>query len=270
MPILELKDVYKRYGAKTILNGINLIVNEHDFISLIGPSGCGKSTLLRMATGEDKPTAGEVKLNGKKLDDISTEIGIVYQKYSLFEQFSVYKNISLGTHLRKKRGESEESIKRDFNKMVTLFGVSDLLDKYPFQLSGGQQQRVSIIQSLINRPKILFMDEAFGALDPFTKMQLKGFIDEYWRENNTTIIFITHDLEDAITMGNRVILLSQYYKKGKNEEGSKIILDIKTPLNPTPEEKERLIIEINKEGFDPTYLEDINLEGRFNNNKGKI
>jgi len=260
MTILNLKNVTKKYGTKTVLNSVNLEVEAHDFISLIGPSGCGKSTLLRMATGEEKPSSGVVSFNSKPLNDISTEIGIVYQKYSLFGQFNIRKNIELGAHLRRKNKENEKEIRADFNEMVELFGVSELLDKYPFQLSGGQMQRVSIIQALINRPKILFMDEAFGALDPFTKMQLKGFVDEYWKEHKTTIIFITHDLEDAITMGNRVVLLSQYYKQAEGESGSKIVWDKKTPLNPTPDEKEKLIMRLKKEGFDPSYIQDLNLD----------
>ncbi len=258
MTILNLKDIVKKYSNKTVLNSVNLEVKEHDFISLIGPSGCGKSTLLRMATGEEKPTSGAVSFNSKPLSDISTEIGIVYQKYSLFGQFNIRKNIELGAHLRRKNNEDEALIKADFDEMVNLFGVSDLLDKYPFQLSGGQMQRVSIIQALINQPKILFMDEAFGALDPFTKMQLKGFVDEYWKEHKTTIIFITHDLEDAITMGNRVVLLSQYYKQEEGESGSKIVLDMETPLNPTPSEREELINYLKKEGFDPNYIQELN------------
>ncbi len=266
MPILKIKNLIKKYPIskkkdKVILNNLNLEVQNHDFISLIGPSGCGKSTLLRMVTGEEKPTSGEIYFNGKILNDISTEIGIVYQRYSLFTQFNIQKNITLGTHLRIKAGENRSKIKADFDEMVELFGVEDLLQKYPFQLSGGQQQRVSIIQALINHPKILFMDEAFGALDPFTKMQLKGFIDEYWKKHKTTIIFITHDLEDAITMGNRVVLLSQYYKKAPNEEGSKIVVDIKTPLKPTLNEKEKLINKLKLDGFNPNFMQ--NLEINF-------
>lgn len=262
MKILKVKNLTKKYPIskkrdKVVLNSLNFEVEAHDFISLIGPSGCGKSTLLRMLTGEEKPSYGEVYFNGKVLTDISTEIGIVYQKYSLFSQFDVKKNIDLGSHLRKKLGEDEAKIKKDFDEMVELFGVEELLNKYPFQLSGGQQQRVSIIQALINRPKILFMDEAFGALDPFTKMQLKEFIDEYWKKHKTTIIFITHDLDDAITMGNRVILLSQYYKKKNGEEGSQIVVDIKTPLNPTPNEKDRLINRLKQDGFNPSFMQEL-------------
>lgn len=249
--IIEANEISKAYGSKQILDKLSFSIRKGEFISLIGPSGCGKSTLLRLLLGEEKSDTGNLKVFEKEVDGIPKDVGIVYQKYSLFPHLSIRKNIELGM-----KKHPDLDLGEDFSEMVELFGLGDLLEKYPHQLSGGQQQRASIVQSLIVRPDILFMDEAFGALDPFTKTELKKFVDIYWKKHTTTIIFITHDLLDAASMGSRILLLSQYYKKSVNM-GSQIVLDIPTPLDPTPQEANELVARLKKEGFDPEYLQEL-------------
>jgi len=249
---INATNLSKSYGGKKVLEDISFSVSPGEFISLVGPSGCGKSTLLRLLIGEEVSDTGTLSIFDKKVNRISSDIGIVYQKYSLFPHLTISENIDLG--IKKMKGID---LTEDFNEMIDLFGLSGLLDKYPHQLSGGQQQRASIVQSLIVRPKILFMDEAFGALDPFTKTELKKFIDLYWKKHKTTIIFITHDLSDAVSMGTRVLLLSQYYQKDIHM-GSKIVLDLKIELNLTPKKSLFLIEKIKEEGFNPSYLQEIN------------
>jgi len=248
---LHADSLSKSYSNKKILEHISLQVEAGEFISLIGPSGCGKSTLLRLLLGEEPSDSGSLHVFGKEVSDIPKDVGIVYQKYSLFPHLSIRKNIQLGMSKHK-----DLDLQDSFEEMIKLFGLTGVLDKYPHQLSGGQQQRASIVQSLIVKPKILFMDEAFGALDPFTKTELKKFMDEYWKKHSTTIIFITHDLNDAVSMGSRVILLSQYYKK-EIGQGSKIVLDIPTKLDMTPQEESDLILRIKEEGFDPEFLQEL-------------
>jgi len=242
--ILYLEDVYKRYINRknkefTVLNDIDLKVSAGEFVSIIGPSGCGKSTLLRLILGSESPSEGIIRFDGKKIISPDRNRGIVFQKYSLFPHLSIIDNIAFGLDYenfsipkrifnpfkyRKKKGEFREKA-RDYLQRV---GLKDHGDKYPHQLSGGMRQRAAIAQSMIMKPKILLMDEPFGALDDSTRQDMQLFLLEQWKLEKMTVFFVTHDLEEAVYLGSRIIVLSQYYSTDKKyNEGSKIVSDLK-------------------------------------------
>jgi len=246
LPLLQLEDVYVRYRDRegklfTVLNDIDFKVSPGEFITVVGPSGCGKSTLLRMILGSETPMSGKVHFEGKLIANPDRNRGIVFQRYSVFPHYTVLENLVFGLEVeqygmirrrvrpfefRRKRKKYREQA-RFYLKRVGLEGHED---KYPYQLSGGMRQRVAIAQSLIMKPKILLMDEPFGALDYSTRQDMQLFILEQWKETNMTIFFVTHDLEEAVYLGTRAIILTQYYTTDAPEnDGSKIATDIPLP-----------------------------------------
>ena len=277
--ILHLEDVYKRYhNVKgrlfTVLNDIDLKVSAGEFITIVGPSGCGKSTMLRLILGAEPPSEGIVLFDNKPIKSPDRDRGIVFQKYSLFPHLTVLENLMFGldaeeftipgrlfkpfTH-RKKRKQYREKAMEYLERM----GLAQDGDKYPQQLSGGMRQRVAIAQSLIMQPKILLMDEPFGALDDSTRQDMQLFILEQWVKTKMTIFFVTHDLEEAIYLGSRILVLSQYYQTDlENNEGAKLVSDLPLP-NPKPsgykycEEMSRLIQKVRIDGLDPDHKQHI-------------
>jgi NitT/TauT family transport system ATP-binding protein len=222
-------------GTKIVLDNVNLTIEPGEFISVVGQTGCGKSTLLRLILGSEKPAAGHVLIEGKEIDRPDRDRGYVPQKYSLFPDKTVLGNVSFGpvvaglrlwsylTHgYWKRRGEVHGEA-RQYIKSMGL-DASDA-GKYPDQLSGGMQQRVAIAQALIMKPKILLMDEAFSALDPGTRADMQKLIRTIWAETGTTILFVTHNLAEAIYLGSRVVVLG----KQPDREGSRVVLDLKVP-----------------------------------------
>lgn len=266
--LLHIQDVHKYYGNKLILNDIDLSVNKEELCIVVGPSGCGKSTLLRLILGQEKPSSGTLLLEGKPLGFADTRRGIVYQKYSLFPHLTVLGNVVLGKKLqagiigkfRRKKEFEEEAI-----RYLERVRLADHINKYPHELSGGMQQRVAIAQSLIMRPKILLMDEPFGALDPGTREDMQIFLLELWEEFKMTIFFVTHDLEEAVYLGTRIIVLSQfYYTSSDILHGAKIVSDyiLERKASSTSAKHSQssgeLIKRIRQEGFDPEYLQHVN------------
>jgi len=244
--LLHLEDIYVRYrdhkGKEfTVLNDLDLKIRDGEFITLVGPSGCGKSTLLRLIMGSEPPTKGKVLFDGKPILSPDRDRGIVFQKYSLFQHLTVLDNLVFGLDAedftiskrliqpfkhRQKRKEYEEQAQAYLERV----GLANEGDKYPHQLSGGMQQRVAIAQALIMKPKILLMDEPFGALDYGTRQDMQFFILEQWEKEKMTILFVTHDLEEAIFLGSRTFVLTQYYSTDREEnQGSKIVTDIDIP-----------------------------------------
>lgn len=275
--ILYIVDLYKSYGNKVVLDDIDLAVKAGEIVTVVGPSGCGKSTLLRLILGQEFPSSGVLLIEGKEAGFADSTRGIVYQKYSLFPHRTVLGNVLEGPRLsipflerRKKRKELEDEAIFFLEKV----NLKDHLHKYPHELSGGMRQRVAIAQSLIMKPKILLMDEPFGALDPGTRENMQLFLLELWDEMQMTIFFVTHDLEEAVFLGTRILALSQYYtddrmgEQGMNR-GAKIVFDCALPLAAQPTDiKETaefgtLIQQVRREGFDPQYLQhakDFNLK----------
>lgn len=185
------------------LNEIDLSMSSGEFISLVGPSGCGKSTILRLAAGLIFPTTGAVTVNGKEVEGPSPERGMVFQKPTLFPWLTVEKNIAFSLKRQGKLKGNEDRVE----KMIQMIGLNDFRDDYPSQLSGGMAQRVALVRSLINEPDILLLDEPLGALDAFTRMNMQDEILKIWHEKEQLAVMVTHDVDEAIYMGTRVIVM---------------------------------------------------------------
>ena len=271
--LLHIEDLYKAYGDNMVLDNIDLSVKAGELCTVVGPSGCGKTTLLRLILGQERPTSGNVLVDGKPVNFASEERGIVYQKYSLFPNLTVLENVLLGKKLGKNKKvwrEKKKEIIEEAMHYLKSAKLTDAAGKYPHELSGGMQQRVAVMQALIMKPKILMMDEPFGALDPGTREDVQLFLLERWQENNMTIFFVTHDLEEAVFLGSRIIVVSQYYSDDRGDgphHGSKIIADhcIKhvDDLEKSIQEKVtsefgQLIEDIRHAGFDPNNLQHAN------------
>ncbi len=266
---LLIEDLYKRYGDKLVLDNIDLAVDKGELCTLVGPSGCGKSTLLRILVGEEQQSEGRVLLEGRGLGTPDQRRGIVFQRYSLFPHLSVLDNVTLGLRLGGRAGSSalsRKEIEEEAYGYLRRVRLEAHGHKYPHELSGGMQQRVAIAQSLIMKPKLLLMDEPFGALDPDTREDLQLFLIELWEEQQMTVFFITHDLEEAAFLGTRLLVLSQYYRDSRGDEpgfnrGSKIVADHALPRYMSSTQVKRstefgdLIQQVREEGFNPEYLQ---------------
>ncbi len=209
--ILEVRKLGKRYagaqGAVEALRDISFSIHRREFVCVIGPSGCGKSTLVRILAGLERPSAGEVLLDGKPVDGPGPDRGMVFQGYSLFPWLTVKKNVMFGPEMNG-RGKSEAE--RDALMWLDLVGLSRFADAYPHELSGGMRQRVAIARALINQPRILLMDEPFGALDAQTRARMQTHLLEVWKNVDVTVVFITHDLDEAIYLADRILVLKAH------------------------------------------------------------
>jgi len=267
--LLFIENVVKVYGDKVVLADIDLAVTKGEFCTVVGPSGCGKSTLLRLILGQESVSSGKITVEGKDILHPSPERGIVYQKYSLFPHLTILKNIMLGKQLPLPfwKGISvKKEAREEAMHYLESVRLAEHAEKYPHQLSGGMQQRVAIAQALIMKPKILLMDEPFGALDPGTREVMQVLILKLWEEHDMTIFFVTHDLEEGVFLGTRILVMSQYYTDERNHEkdagsGSRIVADypLKTTSTKVKETAEfgQLIQKIRRDGFDPEYLQDV-------------
>ena len=205
--VLEFDKVTKSF-AKTDSNEIthalaevNLTIQPSEFVSIVGTSGCGKSTILRLIAGLIRPTTGEIRLGGKPIVGAGPDRGMVFQKATLFPWLTVEKNVSFSLRMQKK--QDKELVEH----MLKMVGLEDFRKDYPHQLSGGMAQRVALVRSLINHPDILLLDEPLGALDAFTRMNMQDEILNIWREQKQTVVMVTHDVEEAIYMGTRVLVM---------------------------------------------------------------
>ena len=269
--VLLIEDVNKEYDEKIVLDNIDLAVSENEFCILVGHSGCGKSTLLRLILGQEKISSGRIIMEGKEIFSPSPERGIVYQKYSLFPHLTVLENIMLGRQLSLPFWKGifiKKAARKEAMHYLESVQLAEHAEKYPYQLSGGMQQRVAIVQALIKKPKIMLMDEPFGALDPGTREVMQVLILQLWKEHNMTIFFVTHDLEEAVFLGTRILVLSQYYTDGRNNNkqfnrGARIVADY--PLKKQPSSTKvkesgefgRFIQKIRYDGFDPEKLQHV-------------
>jgi NitT/TauT family transport system ATP-binding protein len=268
---LVIQDVHKSYGEKKILHDIDLVVRKGEFCTVVGPSGCGKSTLLKMILGQEDPSSGHIYIEGQPVGFPNTDRGIVYQRYSLFPHLSVLDNVILGATLRltpiKARTQRRAFIDEAMGYLERVH-LAEHAHKLPAELSGGMQQRVAIVQALLANPKILLMDEPFGALDPETREEMQLFILELWEKSRMTLFFVTHDLEEAVFLGSRLFVLSQYYSdnlgvKGKRMRGAKIVADhilARTPTATTTKaapQFQELVQSIREDGFNPDHLQHV-------------
>jgi NitT/TauT family transport system ATP-binding protein len=208
-PCLSIDGVAMRFGegshAIEALSSIDLTVEEREFVTLVGPSGCGKSTLLYLVGGFLAPTAGRLALRGRPITGPGPDRGIVFQRYSLFPWLTVAGNIGYGLDERGVARAERERVVADYVKMVHLEGFEK---RYPRELSGGMQQRVALAQALACGPDILLMDEPFGALDAQTRRILQDELRRIWRREGKTVLFITHDVEEAVALGTRIVVMA--------------------------------------------------------------
>jgi len=207
-PILKIENLSKRYGKNLVLEDISFEVEQGEFLSLLGPSGCGKTTILRLLIGIEKASSGRIYKFGEDISDLSPmkrNIGIVFQNYSLFPNMNVYQNIA---YALKSRKLSKEEIDRKVKEIIDIVELNEHVNKKPVNLSGGQQQRVAIARTLVLNPDIILFDEPMSALDAEIKVVLRNQLKEIQKKLNITMIYVTHDQEEAFALSNRVMVLN--------------------------------------------------------------
>jgi NitT/TauT family transport system ATP-binding protein len=208
--ILEVKGLYKEFdgnhGKVTALRDIHFKTHKREFVCVIGPSGCGKSTLIRILAGLEEASSGEVLLDGKAIKGPGPDRGMVFQSYTLFPWLTVKKNVMFGMEVSGRGGLAEQ----DAMQWIDLVGLSKFANSYPHELSGGMKQRAAIARALANQPRILLMDEPFGALDAQTRARMQSYLLEIWRNIDITILFITHDLDEAVYLADRILVLKAH------------------------------------------------------------
>jgi NitT/TauT family transport system ATP-binding protein len=206
--ILEAEAVTRVFpsekGEITALEGVSFKAYRREFLSIIGPSGCGKSTLIRILSGLDSASSGRVLLDGAAVEKPGPERGMVFQGYTLFPWLTVKKNVMFGLEVA---GKGKDLAEAEALQWIEMVGLEAFVDHYPAQLSGGMKQRVAIARALANQPRVLLMDEPFGALDAQTRAKMQSYLMQIWRNVDITIIFITHDLDEAVYLSDRILVL---------------------------------------------------------------
>lgn len=279
---LEINHVSHRYGDYRVLNDINLQILPGQIVAMVGPSGCGKSTLLQAILGTHPPTEGEIRADGVLINKPSRNVGIVYQQYSLYDFLTAEENVAFGLKLDETTLPSRIFSYRSYAKkrqvhlkkareFLEKVGLSTAMGRYPSELSGGMRQRVAIAQAFILKPKIVLLDEPFGALDETTRQELQMMLLKFYQENlkakqrgerpEYTIIIVTHELNEALYVADRVIGLSRYHTQ--SEKGAMIVYDRPCPVfaPDDPRDFSKLVEqreELRKAVFDESYIKDHN------------
>ena len=210
--VLKLDNVSKSFAkietddVTHALSSVTTTMESGEFISMVGPSGCGKSTILRLVAGLIQPTTGSITLNGKPIEGPGPDRGMMFQKATLFPWLTVYDNIAFSLKMQGKLKGNEDRVE----EMIKTIGLQDLREDYPGQLSGGMAQRVALVRSLINEPPVLLLDEPLGALDAFTRMNMQDEILRIWQKKQQLAIMVTHDVDEAIYMGTRVLVMDSH------------------------------------------------------------
>lgn len=238
MSFITVKNVWQQYADQVVLEGLNLSVNEGEFCTLVGASGCGKSTFLRLLLGQESASRGEILLDGQPLaSEPDASRGVVFQRYSVFPHLSVLDNVALGLELPhapllgRLFGSAKRDAREQAEALLGKVGLGHALDKYPAQLSGGMQQRLAIAQALIMKPRVLLLDEPFGALDPGIRKDMHALLLELWRETRLTVFMVTHDLSEGFNRGTRLLVFDKVRldPHAPGAYGARITYDI--PLN---------------------------------------
>jgi NitT/TauT family transport system ATP-binding protein len=249
MALIQFENVSVNYGAPShpVLSNIDLKIEEGEFVCLLGQTGCGKSTLLRLVLGSERPVAGRVLIAGIEHNQPNPICGYVPQKYSLFPDKTVMGNITFGpevsefnlfTRLTPRFFRQRREFRQQAMQYIRRIGLQDAdACKYPDQLSGGMQQRVAIAQALVNRPRILLLDEAFSALDPGTRRDMQVLIRQLWRGTGVTLLFVTHNTHEAVQLATRVIVLA----RETPNHGSHVAMDLAIPSSCPAGEASRLV-----------------------------
>ncbi|KPC28935.1 ABC transporter [Pseudomonas savastanoi pv. glycinea] len=233
-----MRNVWQQYDDQVVLEGLNLDVAEGEFCTLVGASGCGKSTFLRLLLGQETPSRGLITLDGKALrNEPDASRGVVFQRYSVFPHLSVLDNVALGLELPRSAwlgrlfGQAKSEAREHAAQLLGKVGLGHALDKYPTQLSGGMQQRLAIAQALIMKPRVLLLDEPFGALDPGIRKDMHHLLLDLWRETKLTVFMVTHDLSEGFNLGTRLLVFDKvrHDPHAPGAYGARITYDI--PLN---------------------------------------
>ena len=209
---IEIKNINKSFVSKkteklSVLEDINLTINDGELICLLGPSGCGKTTLLRLIAGLEHPTSGEIIANGEVVKKPSGDRAVIFQQYSLFPWLTVLQNVTFGLEMTK-QGSKEENVAAA-ERYLTSVGLIEFKDSYPHELSGGMKQRVAIIRSLLNHSPILLMDEPFSAVDMQNRHKLQEQLIGVWKRFENTIVFVTHDVDEAVFLADKIVILDR-------------------------------------------------------------
>ncbi|WP_036745686.1 ABC transporter ATP-binding protein [Paenibacillus sp. UNC451MF] len=246
--ISQLSKIYKgRTGDVTALQNTDLTIGQNEFVCVVGPSGCGKTTLLNIIAGLEEATSGSVKVDGVEVKGPGKERGVVFQQYALFPWKTVLKNVEFGLKLR---GLSKQERRETAEKYLEIVGLKDFAHAYPKELSGGMKQRVAIARAYAVQPEVLLMDEPFGALDAQTRAQLQEELLKTWQTEKKTCFFITHDVEEAVILAQKVIIMSA--RPGRIKEI--IDVDIPYPRDQATKLDERFV-QIKNEIWSKVYRE---------------
>ncbi|MCH5510304.1 ABC transporter ATP-binding protein [Pseudomonas syringae] len=238
MSFISVRNVWQQYADQVVLEGLNLDVAEGEFCTLVGASGCGKSTFLRLLLGQESPSSGVITLDGTPLrNEPDASRGVVFQRYSVFPHLSVLDNVALGLELPRSPwlgrlfGQAKGEAREHAAQLLGKVGLGHALDKYPTQLSGGMQQRLAIAQALIMKPRVLLLDEPFGALDPGIRKDMHHLLLDLWRETKLTVFMVTHDLSEGFNLGTRLLVFDKvrHDPHAPGAYGARITYDI--PLN---------------------------------------
>jgi NitT/TauT family transport system ATP-binding protein len=235
MSIVRIRRLWKEYGHQVVLENISLDVEPGEFVTIIGASGCGKTTLLKILLGEERQTRGEVLLDGKPLpDEPGPDRGVVFQKYSVFPHMTALENVMVGEEFARAPftarllGKARRESRQRALDMLAAVGLADAGSKYPSELSGGMQQRLAIAQALMRRPRILLLDEPFGALDPGIRADMHELILDLWQKLDLTIFMTSHDLKESFSLGCRLLVLDRVRRDPHAPEayGARITYDL--------------------------------------------
>jgi NitT/TauT family transport system ATP-binding protein len=235
MSEIVVDNVWKEYGDQIVLEKISLRIVPRAFVVLVGPSGCGKTTFLKLLLGEESPTRGTITVDGVPLiPEPQADRGIVFQRYSVFPHLTVLGNVLLGKEFQRSRvagrllGAARRTAIEDARALIAEVGLEGAEDKFPSMLSGGMQQRLALAQALIMRPKVLLLDEPFGALDPGIRADIHVLMKRLWHETELTVVMVTHDMREAFTLGTRVIAFERPRDRPEEREryGASLSRDI--------------------------------------------
>ncbi len=235
MTAISIKNLYKDYNNSAVLRDINIDISGQEFCVIVGASGCGKSTFLRMLLSEITPTGGKIQIDGLPIaTEPGPDRGVVYQRYSVFPHMTVLENVMLGPSLARSAflgrlfGKARRLIHEEAMRYLQAVGLEHACNLYPASLSGGMQQRLAIAQALIMKPKVLLLDEPFGALDPGTRKDMHDLILRLWKENQMMIFMVTHDLQEGFLLGTRVLVFDKIASLNteRDKPGATITYDI--------------------------------------------
>ena len=234
-PLIKAKNLWKKYGNNIVLERLNISVNAGEFITMVGTSGCGKSTFLKMLLGMEEPSSGELLLDGAAIpNEPDQSRGIVFQQYSVFPHLNVLENVIIAREfehsplLGKLFGTKKKTVVEEAKALLDSVGLTPAIHKYPHELSGGMKQRLAIAQALIRQPRILLLDEPFGALDPGIRADMHQLILKLWREHKLTVFMVTHDLSEGFYLGTRLWVFDKLRRYPHSPEafGASITYDL--------------------------------------------